>query len=283
MNYNEFSEKIKAKYPQYKDMDNKELAQKMIAKYPQYGDITFDNVEQSKENKGFDLTPSGMTRRLAAATIAPFYGTKTGQGLVDAYKEVRNIQEEKIPKNLLEKGMDIGATFLLPQAKILQAGNLAPLVNNLVTGAYQGGLIGGIQGLQEGKGLQGATGGAGIGGALGTGLPYVGGKIAQKAKQALENPNVQNAITNTLEALTSVPQKYSNLALQKELAGQSIFNKAFNPETAYQGVERKLNLAKQSLPSPEYYANQFYNLGQKAKQGIENIKKTEGYKLGEAA
>lgn len=137
-------------------------------------DFVLDEPKAEQPKKGFDLTPSGMTRRLAAATVAPFYGAKTGQGLVDAYKEVRNIQEEQIPKNLLEKGMDIGATFLLPQAKILQAGKLAPLVNNLATGAYQGGLIGGVQGLQEGKGLQGLAGGAGIGGALTAGLPYIG-------------------------------------------------------------------------------------------------------------
>ena len=281
MNYNEFSEKIKAKYPQYKDMDNKELAQRMVEKYPQYSDITFDDVEQPKENKGIDLTLSGIGRTMGALTVAPFYAAKTGQKVSDAYNEIQGKLEQK-PKTGLEKTVDIASTFALPQAKVLQAGKLAPLANNLVTGAYQGGLIGGVQGLQEGKPLEGLAGGAGVGGTLGAGLPYVGGKIAQSARKALENPNVQNTITSTLEALTSVPQKYSNLALQKELAGQSIFNKAFNPETAYQGVERKLNLAKKSLPSPEYFANQFYNLGQKAKQGIENIKKTEGYKLGEA-
>ena len=42
MNYNEFAESIKTKYPQYKDMDNKDLAERMITKYPQYKDITFD-------------------------------------------------------------------------------------------------------------------------------------------------------------------------------------------------------------------------------------------------
>lgn len=45
MNYNEFAEKIKNKYPQYNDLDNKELAQKMVAKYPQeYSDVTFDDI-----------------------------------------------------------------------------------------------------------------------------------------------------------------------------------------------------------------------------------------------
>lgn len=184
MNYNEFSEKIKAKYPQYKDMDNRELAQRMVEKYPQYSDVTFDDIEQPKQPKGFDLTPSGMTRRLAAATVAPFYGAKTGQGLVDAYKEVRNIQEEKIPKNLVEKGLDVASTFALPQAKVLQAGKLAPLVNNLATGAYQGSLIGGVQGLQEGKALEGLTSGAGVGGAVGASLPVVG-NLAKKGLELL--------------------------------------------------------------------------------------------------
>lgn len=133
--------------------------------------------KQPLQPKGIDLTPSGMTRRLAAATVAPFYANKKNKGVAEAYKELRNIQETQIPKNLLEKGLDIGTTFLLPQAKVLQAGKLAPLINNLVTGAYQGGLIGGVQGLQEGKGLQGLASGAGIGGALTVGLPLVGNVV----------------------------------------------------------------------------------------------------------
>ena len=183
MDYNEFSEKIKAKYPQYKDMDNKELAQKMVAKYPQYSDITFDNVEQPKENKGIDLTPSGIGRTMATATVAPFYASKTGQKVSDAYGELKGKLAQK-PKTGLEKTLDVASTFALPQAKILQAGKLAPLVNNLVTGAYQGGLIGGVQGLQEGKGLEGTAGGAGIGATLTAGLPLVG-KVAQKGLELL--------------------------------------------------------------------------------------------------
>ncbi|MCM1003577.1 MAG: hypothetical protein NC408_04475 [Candidatus Gastranaerophilales bacterium] len=52
MDYNEFSEKIKAKYPQYKDMDNRELAQRMVAKYPQYNDVTFDDTVATKSKQG---------------------------------------------------------------------------------------------------------------------------------------------------------------------------------------------------------------------------------------
>ena len=183
MNYNEFSEKIKAKYPQYKDMDNKELAKRMVEKYPQYSDITFDDVEQPKENKGIDLTLSGIGRTMGALTVAPFYAAKTGQKVSDAYNEIQGKLEQK-PKTGLEKTVDIASTFALPQAKVLQAGKLAPLVNNLVTGAYQGGLIGGVQGLQEGKPLEGLTGGVGAGGIVGASLPVVG-NLAKKGLELL--------------------------------------------------------------------------------------------------
>ena len=43
LDYNQFAEKIKAKYPEYKDVDNLELTKKMIAKYPEYkNQVTLD-------------------------------------------------------------------------------------------------------------------------------------------------------------------------------------------------------------------------------------------------
>jgi hypothetical protein len=45
MNYKQFSQNIKNKYPQYQDIDDLELANKMIAKYPQYQEqVEFDDV-----------------------------------------------------------------------------------------------------------------------------------------------------------------------------------------------------------------------------------------------
>lgn len=41
MNYQEFSSRIKQKYPQYADMDDEDLARRMVAKYPQYSDVEF--------------------------------------------------------------------------------------------------------------------------------------------------------------------------------------------------------------------------------------------------
>lgn len=45
MDYREFSQKIKEKYPgTYDDMDDEVLARKIVEKYPQYSDVTFDSV-----------------------------------------------------------------------------------------------------------------------------------------------------------------------------------------------------------------------------------------------
>lgn len=49
MDYNEFAGKIKAKFPDYADMDNRDLAQKMVTKFPtDYNDVTFDEQTQAQ-------------------------------------------------------------------------------------------------------------------------------------------------------------------------------------------------------------------------------------------
>jgi hypothetical protein len=50
----EFATKIKAKYPQYKDVDDLELAQKVVAKYPAYkSQVNLENGSTEPQNKGF--------------------------------------------------------------------------------------------------------------------------------------------------------------------------------------------------------------------------------------
>ncbi len=47
LSVDEFSAKIKSKYPEYKDVDNKVLAEKIVAKYPEYKDkVSFETPEQ---------------------------------------------------------------------------------------------------------------------------------------------------------------------------------------------------------------------------------------------
>lgn len=106
-----------------------------------------------------------------------------------------------------------------------------------------------------------------------------GAKITTKI---LKNPSFQNKFTTVLEGLTSVPKKYLNLALNKELAGKSIFNGKFDAETAYRPIEQKLKEAKSFLPDSESYAERFYGVGQKAKRGLEKIKTKAGDDIREA-
>ncbi len=51
MNYIEFSQSIKKKYPEYNDIDDLELAKKIVTKYPEYNDIIFDDVEEKTPEK----------------------------------------------------------------------------------------------------------------------------------------------------------------------------------------------------------------------------------------
>lgn len=81
MNYQEFAQKIKSKYPQYSDMSDMDLAQKMVAKYPQYSDVTFDNSTPTPEQKPSFLSNLGNSAVNAAEKILPVAGAGIGAGL----------------------------------------------------------------------------------------------------------------------------------------------------------------------------------------------------------
>ena len=117
----------------------------------------------------------------------------------------------------------------------------------------------------EGGALGGTTGGILSGGIEGLNVARGG------LKNLFENPNVQNAITKGLDVLTSVPQKFSQRAIDAELAGNSILSGKFNPDVAYRPIEQKLTKAKGLLPDAASFGNEYYKLGQKAVQGMENL------------
>lgn len=283
MDYNEFAEKIKTKYPQYKDMDNRELATRMVEKYPQYNDVTFDTPKET--TKGIDFTPSGLVDKtvnaINAGIEAPIRMIKDKQSLPEAiksgYESSAKIQKEMDKKMPLQRGSqkfltDMAAYSTLP---ILRGGGVGRFIGNA---AIQGGLPGALETMKREGDLTGFGSGTGIAaglqGAL-AGVPYVGRGV----QRVIDNPNVQNAVTKGLEVLTSVPQKYSQRALEAELAGNSILKGKFDPETAYRPIEEKLTQAKGMLPTKESYANEFYKLGQKAKTGIENLKEAAGQEI----
>lgn len=161
---------------------------------------------------------------------------------------------------------EVAPAFLLPEVKAFQGANtLAKVGNAGLTGLYQGGLLGGLESLKNDGDLSGLGIGALAGGALGAGMPIVGTGFAKMA----ENPTFQKSLSKTLEALTSVPEKYTQRALKAELAGNSLFTGKFDPETAYIPIERQLRRSIDMLPTKEDYAKSFSNIAQKAKTGMD--------------
>lgn len=82
MKYTEFAQNIKAKYPEYNDMDDLILAKKIVDKYPQYKDVDFG------ETKGDVVEGTGRAfGEIATFGQAPYlagYGKVLGGTLYDA-------------------------------------------------------------------------------------------------------------------------------------------------------------------------------------------------------
>ena len=62
MNYQEFSAKVKAKYPEYSNVDDRELAQRIISKYPEYQ----GQVELQPVSKQSDTPQQSFAQNLAS-------------------------------------------------------------------------------------------------------------------------------------------------------------------------------------------------------------------------
>ena len=241
-------------------------------------DGTRKEVLKGSVKKNVNLTPSGISKGIAdnliAGVQAPYYAIKNKQNLVDAFNFAKDLNAEKLQQAYekypgLKKGDDISSgiqNFAAYAALPAVKGGLGAQTLNA---AAQGGLIAGLESTKNNglgtQNLSDAAIGAGVGATLppllrGTGI--VAGKIAN-------NPTVQNITGKTIEALTSVPKNLYDRALKAELAGKSILGGKFDPETAYQPVEKSLRKALKTLPSKEDYAEMYSKLAKKAKEGID--------------
>ena len=196
MNYNEFAESIKTKYPQYKDMDNKDLAERMIAKYPQYKDITFDTP--AEEKKGIDLTPRGIGQAVGNALSAPIVAMRDNIPVKQAFAEGRQRIEEFNNEPAQKIGNAIGDFALYAQLPVLKGAQGASVLakggNFLANAGVQGGIPGLIEGAKEGEALEGAGVGTGIAAGVQS-LPVVG-KIAKPILQVA--PKTANLLARSL-------------------------------------------------------------------------------------
>ena len=214
MNYTEFAQNIKTKYPQYNDMDDLTLAKKMVDKYPQYKDIDFG--EQKKDvalgagRAIGDTVTFGQAPHLAGAGQAYggiwynlLHGKNPLKDIKKDYVEGREQYKKEQDKfktlhpALNTTGEVIGALATVPAgsgvsklpaiAKLLK--NAGTLKKGALAGAGWGGTYGFGQGLSntEGKafdlqkalssGLTGTIAGGTIGGAIPLSIMGVKGGI----------------------------------------------------------------------------------------------------------
>ena len=121
IDYNEFAEKIKAKYPQYKDVDNYTLASKMVEKYPEYKgqvdlkkkDLTVSGLGTSSLDRltttTTKATVSSSSRRWDDVTVEPI--SKPKYRTDDYIDQVQNAQKQ--PKQT----KTVVANTFVPNAK----------------------------------------------------------------------------------------------------------------------------------------------------------------------
>ena len=141
--------------------------------------------------KKVDLRPSGLAG--SAAKYAVGVPISAVESLVTRkpFREVFNKNQElfnqvdELPA--VKRGdtlLDVGTAFMLPEVKAVQGIRGANALNRGLTGAYQGGLIGGTESLANEGDLSGVVPGAVGGATLNVGLPIVGKGAEKLAKLA---------------------------------------------------------------------------------------------------
>lgn len=237
--------------------------------------------EPIKAGAGVDITPSGMIKRTnALLDSAPIALPAIATGDFDTAKKIYNYNTDKLLRNRKPIQDDLtdligytGLSFipgLQPVGAAKNAALGAKVGNFLLNAARVGAIPGALEGLKNGIGSAGlgALGGSAIAGGIQATLPPLARGVGKGFQKIAENPNVQKGVAKTVEVLTSVPEKLVNKAIQSELAGQSLLKGKFNPETAYQGVERKLRTAKGTLPTKQQYQKQYKEIGDKVRQKL---------------
>lgn len=208
MNYKEFSRKIKEKYPEYNDMDDKELALKMINKYPnEYSDVEFDTKPVRAKNN------------INKSMLDEILFTPRGKVI------------DLIP-------------FVLPEATpFTTASRLGRLGNFATTMGYQGGIAGGLNSLENKGDLSGVAPGALTSLAIGSGL-NLGGKGVSKTLPYIWNGTkyLSKSALKGLTGLTpdtikqSIKPNSNALELTPDSAQQLLMNTTERVRDAYNNL-----------------------------------------------
>lgn len=232
------------------------------------------NVEPTSNKKGLDLTPSGLTRNvgntIGNALASPIISMRDNIPLDQAYQQAQentqrfNAEEENNP---LRKTTD----FLTDMAVYSKL----PMFNgfkgaNALNGLYQGGLIGGLEGLKEGQNpvtsaLGGGTTGAILNAALPPALQKASAGIQAIKQNAVKSPIYKATLGNLADTFANVPKEIFNKAYDDAINNGGELLRAEVGANPYQkGTELfrgALNKAKKEIGR---YADAFRGLGENA-------------------
>jgi hypothetical protein len=211
MNYKQFSQNIKTKYPQYQDIDDLELANKMIAKYPVYKEqVQLDDDIQQTEQSPQDESIIQKLLRMDRESAEKAEQRWRERGVADP--DVQTIPE-------IAKGA-LNLASYLPVSAPLKLGKYAK-------GAYE----------------------LGLPAALGAGARYIGEREkGQYAEDAASTAAKQAATEMATGALVTPALKLGKASLKKlsEAIPDDLYKKAkqFSQKTSKPLVERIEQLKK---------------------------------------
>lgn len=174
----------------------------------------------------------GIGKSFTNKVLRPLVGKKplTDEELDNAYGWVDDKPQGMGKASAL--GTDLAITFGLPEVKAFQGAGLgAKIGNSVLTNAYQGGLIGGVEDLRQGgNGLGGATIGALGGGILGTAMPLTGAVISKLLPRAgasiagVSTDTIRQAIKPNSRALDLNPDQAQSLLLDTTQNVRNAYN-----------------------------------------------------------
>lgn len=174
----------------------------------------------------------GIGKSFTNKVLRPLVGKKplTDEELDKAYGWVDDKPQGMGKVSAL--GTDLAVAFGLPEVKAFQGAGLgAKIGNSVLTNAYQGGLIGGVEDLRQGgNGFGGATIGALGGGALGTAMPLTGAAISKLLPRAgasiagVSTDTIRQAIKPNSRALDLNPDQAQSLLLDTTQNVRNAYN-----------------------------------------------------------
>lgn len=196
----------------------------------------------------------GIGKSFTNKVLRPLVGKKplTDEELDKAYGWVDDKPQGMGKVSAL--GTDLAVTFGLPEVKAFQGAGLgAKIGNSVLTNAYQGGLIGGVEDLRQGgNGFGGATIGALGGGALGTAMPLTGAVISKLLPRA--GASIAGVSTDTIRQ--AIKPNSRALDLNSDQAQSLLLDTTQNVRNAYNNLLSKrgqaVNDAINDLRGNEY-------------------------------